>query len=467
MIPASILIISSDSETQSLLQQAIAKKCTCPTSAAAGKSAALNCFDPQTHELIFIDSRTVDPKLLTTLADIQSPLKNHTVVLLSHGRKISLGMEDEIPGIYEILHWPASGQHLASCIDRALERCMLIREKKQLQLDCRCHKIFAKIAGQSKNMQKILDSISTLAHGNETVFITGESGTGKELAARTLHRLSSRSGSPFIRVHCPSLPEESLIDEIFFRASDTALQTTDSHTFLNRARGGTLFLDEIGDISSRIQDKLLEYLKETPEPSYRSANIRLLIATNRDLGKKTESHAFSKELFEILSTRHIHLPPLRRRPEDIPPLAHFLLEKQAYKLKRYGRYISPELMKRLMAHPWEGNIRELENTIIHGLLFSSSQEIGPDDVLLSGPKPLGPCSAALHQDNYRDAKEEALKGFNHIYIGRLLKRSNGNISLAARACGLERQALQQIMKRYDISPVPYRPKTGCDGGYPE
>ncbi|TWI73250.1 DNA-binding NtrC family response regulator [Desulfobotulus alkaliphilus] len=466
MIPASILIISSDPETQSILQQAIASRCSCPTSTASGETAALHCFAPQSHELVFIDTRTAEPELMARLSGIQSPFKNHTIVLLSHDRRLIPEMANEAPAVYEILPWPSSGELLAPCIDRALERCMLIREKKQLQLDCRCHRIFAKIAGQSKTMQQILDRISTLAHGNETVFITGESGTGKELAARTLHRLSSRSEGPFIRVHCPSLPKESLEHEIFGRPADPA-PATDSPAFLNRARGGTLFLDEIGDLTPEAQQKLLEYLKGSQAPSCASPEVRLLIATNRDLEKKTEGHGFNKELFDVLRTRHIHLPPLRKRPEDIPPLAHFILEKQAYKLKRYGRYISPELMKRLMAHPWEGNIRELENTIIHGLLFSSSQEIGPDDVLLSGPKPLGPCSAALHQNNYRDAKEEALKGFNHIYIGRLLKRSKGNISLAARACGLERQALQQIMKRYDISPVPYRPGTGCEGGYPE
>nr|WP_303649964.1 sigma 54-interacting transcriptional regulator [Desulfobotulus pelophilus] len=429
----------------------------CSPDVTTGSKAARECLLAQGYDLIIIDDRNTGPPSGDILQEIAALRPAPTVILIRPEASVLQGLLPNEPLIHEIIGWPPSPASLQSCLRRALERCLLISEKNKLEQHCRCHTIFSNIAGHSTSMKELMDTLTSLAEGKGSILITGESGTGKELAARALHSLSERSAGPFRRLHCPSMSEDSLLEDL---CPSSATKKTE--TSFEKAKGGTLFLDEIANIGPAVQEHL-EYLMTAGPPD----TPRILMSTNQDLSSKTETKLFRSSLYEKIRAGHLHLPPLRKRPEDIPPLAHYLLEKQCHKLKKPGKSIAPELMKRLMAHPWEGNIRELENTIIHGILFSSTQKIGTEDVQLSGPRPVGPCSAALHQANYKDAKEEALKGFNQIYIGRLLKRSKGNISLAARACGLERQALQQIMKRYDISPGPYRPRTGCEGGYPD
>jgi len=462
--PARILIITDEQDALLTLQQALSGACACAASTADSKESALQCFSPHVYDLVFMDVRASGPDPLHFLKDLLAMHSDPTILLFGVETGENLATEALETGAYDLLEMPLTPLSLGPAIRRALERCLLIREKQKLSQDCHCHKIFSRIAGQSSAMKDVLDAILMIAPTEDPVLITGESGTGKELAARTLHQRSPRAKEPFIRVHCPSIGENLLENEIFGESTDNRQDfSPKKEGFLAAAQGGTLFLDEIGDLALSVQKRLSNLLTSAPP----HPGVRILASTRRNLKKKVEDQHFDENFYQAMAKRHIHLPPLRERPEDIPPLAQALLEKNCHKLKKHGKHIAPDLMKRLVAHPWEGNIRELENTLIQGILFSNTLEIGPDDVHLSGPKPLGPCSAALNQANYKDAKEEALKGFNHVYIARLLKRNRGNVSRAAKACGLERQALQQIMRRYEISPAPYRPQTGCGGGYSE
>lgn len=462
MTSPAILIITDDPETLRILQQIIGRECTGTLSNASSRESALQCFPLQTYDLVLMDARIQGSAPLHLIQEIRILQADPTLILFGLRPEEILAPEILEDGVCDLLPSPLNPLILRMAVRRGLERSLLLRERRELSQESYCHRIFSRIAGQSPTMKEVLDAITMAATSDTPVLITGESGTGKELAARTLHQLSPQASGVFIRVHCPSIGDALLENDLF---GDSREEDTEKRGFLDAALGGTLFLDEIGDISLNLQKRLTDFLQNTPESA--TGRVRLLASTRHNLEKKIQEQQFSKAFYRILAARHIHLPPLRKRPEDIPPLAQALLEKNCHKLKKHGKYLAPDLMKRLAAHPWEGNIRELENTLIQGILFSNAPEIGLDDVQLSGPKPLGPCSAALNQAHYKDAKEEALKGFNQTYIGRLLKRNHGNVSRAAKACGLERQALQQIMRRYEISPAPYRPQTGCDGGYPE
>jgi transcriptional regulator with PAS, ATPase and Fis domain len=298
-----------------------------------------------------------------------------------------------------------------------------------------------------------------------TVLITGESGTGKDLTARAIHALSSRSRQPFVVVNCPAVPEQILESELFGYRKGAFTHATQNKTGLfQEAHGGSIFLDEIGDISTSIQTKLLRVLQEKeikPLGDTRSihVDVRVLASTNRNLEEKIRRGEFRDDLYYRLNVLPIVLPPLRERRDDIPPLVDHLLSKRCAELGKPPKSVSPELMSLFLKHPWEGNVRQLENIILRGILFAPREQIRPEDVGFDQTsRDAAPAmDLNLAQLPYRDAKESALSRFHSEYLGKLLEATQGNVSQAAQLCGLERQGLQQIMRRYGIKAEDYRP----------
>ena len=187
-------------------------------------------------------------------------------------------------------------------------------------------------------------------------------------------------------------------------------------------------------------------------------DVRIIASTNQNLREKIKNSEFREDFFYRINVLPIQLPALRDRRDDIPLIANHLLEKHCLELNKPGKTISPELMEVFLKHHWEGNIREFENTIVQGILFSTTDIITPKDVKLKYQNRAPETTSVLVSEGlpYRKAKEQTLLTFNTRYIGTLLTRSKGNVSQAARACGLERQALQQIMRRYNIRADQYR-----------
>jgi len=186
-------------------------------------------------------------------------------------------------------------------------------------------------------------------------------------------------------------------------------------------------------------------------------DVRIISSTNQDLKEKIKLGQFREDFYYRINVLPIELPPLRRRKEDIPIIANHLLEKHCQELKKPLKKISAELMDIFLKKMWEGNIRELENVILQGILFSTSDEIKPRDVGIKKETPSEiTADPGIEEMQYKTAKEEMLKRFNAQYIGQCLKKCDGNVTHAAKLCGLERQALQQIMRRYDIKADPFR-----------
>ena len=186
-------------------------------------------------------------------------------------------------------------------------------------------------------------------------------------------------------------------------------------------------------------------------------DVRIITSTNQNLEEKMKSGEFREDFFYRINVLPIKLPSLREHPEDIPMIANHLLEKHCAKMNKPQKKISAELMEAFINQTWEGNVREMENVIIQGILFSAADQINPGDLNLDVKKKYSYSVESVDNDlPYKTAKEKNLKIFNHSFIGRLLETSNGNVSQAARQCGLERQALQQIMRRYQIDADDYR-----------
>ena len=260
-----------------------------------------------------------------------------------------------------------------------------------------------------------------------------------------------------------TVPENILESELFgYKKGAFTHATQNKRGLFQEADGGTIFLDEIGDISPAIQTKLLRVLQEKEIKPLGDArpvkvNVRIIASTNQDLQTKMKRHEFREDVFYRLNVLPIHLPALRERSEDIPLLANHLLEKHTRELNRPGKVISTELMALFQQRQWEGNVRELENLIIQGILFSTGEQIRPSDLGLRPDRtPLSGWDGSLDGIPYKLAKEKTLQQFNHAYIGHLLTINNGNVTQAARAGGMERQALQQIMRRFGIEAEKYR-----------
>jgi len=386
-----------------------------------------------------------------------------TVVMMTAFGQIDTAVNAMRSGAYDFITKPFEHDALVLRLEKALERSVLIQENRRLQQACGPLAVFQDLVGKSAVMQRLYETIQMAAKTELTVLITGESGTGKDLSARAVHALSHRSRGPFVAVNCPTVPENILESELFGYRKGAFTHATENRSGLfQEAHGGTIFLDEIGDISPSIQTKLLRVLQEKeikPLGDTRSivVDVRIVASTNQDLRAKIEAGQFREDFFYRLNVLPIRQPSLREHREDIPLIANYLLEKHCALMQRPLKRISPELMNLFMGLEWRGNVRELENLIMRGISFSTGTDIRVEDVgWAAGEANSRPDRLDFGGLGYKQAKQHYLEKFNQDYLGELLSSCKGNVSLAARMCGLERQALQQIMRRYGIRADEYR-----------
>jgi PAS domain S-box-containing protein len=313
-------------------------------------------------------------------------------------------------------------------------------------------------------MHKFMGLVDRIATHNETVLITGETGTGKELVAHTIHKSSFRSKLPFVEVNCAALPEH-LVESELFGYEKGAFSGADSGKpgLFEMADKGTLFLDEIGELPAHIQVKLLRVLDG--KPYFRlggnrqvKVDVRVVAATNQNLEAAVKEGRFRKDLFHRISQFHLRVPPLRERPDDIAVLARYFLN-----LKAPGKNFSEEALRRLQAHPWMGNIRELRNVIAKLSVESAEEKIGVEEVAVEiaqqaeqAPPPTttaAPPEYAVALDNGTD-----LEAMEEQMIRKALERTGGHRALAAEQLGISRRTLSRKLREYQInSPAGEKP----------
>ncbi len=460
-----ILVVDDEPDMLQLLSRSLAPDLGCRVDTAASGSQALQMLGDGHFDLAVVDIKMPGMDGLELLELIRRKWPDLTVVMMTAYGSIDTAVAAMKQGAYDFITKPFDHDALVVRLEKALERSRLISENRRLKQDDGGLDLFYGMAGRSTEMQRVFETVRMVAPTDMTVLITGESGTGKDLAAKAVHELSSRSTGPFVAVNCPTVPEQILESELFGYKKGAFTHATQNKTGLfQEADGGTIFLDEIGDVSPAIQTKLLRVLQEReikPLGDTRSVrvDVRIIASTNQDLKARIREGVFREDLFYRINVLPVHLPPLRERPSDIPLIAENLLQKHRTRLKKPEKRLSADLMNWLQSRHWEGNVRELENTVIQAILFSAEESIRPED-LDSLPRGQGaPCPPGFADVGglpYREAKETVLQSFNASYIGGLLRETGGNVTQAAQKCGLERQALQQIMRRYDISAADYR-----------
>ena len=368
------------------------------------------------------------------------------LLALARDRSIStLGLveatEPDAPGVARRLGLTA---WLAKPVDPGLVVATVRRLLERRRLQARTG-----IVGESPAIQEVLVKIEQMAPVTSTVLLEGESGTGKELVAHAIHDLSPRRGKPFIAVNCAAIPDTLLESELF--GHEKGAFTGAAERRLGRfelADGGTLFLDEIANVPLRQQAKLLRVL-ETGEmervgsSKTRRVDARVLSATNADLHAEVEAGRFRADLLFRLNTVEIHLPPLRERREDIPPLAAHFLARYVQRYRKQVEGIDAGAIQAMLQYGWPGNVRELDHTIERAVLMARGTQIEAVDLGLASPRASGPGVS-------QGLEEMSLESVESILIRKALSRSNGNVSQAAEALGLSRGALYRRMEKYGI-----------------
>lgn len=323
------------------------------------------------------------------------------------------------------------------------------------------------MVGRSPAMQRVCALIEAIAGTSSTVLITGESGTGKEVAARAIHRLSSRASKPFVAINCGALTETLLESELFGHVKGAftgALATR--RGLIEEADKGTIFLDELGEMSPLMQVKLLRVLQErrfrrvggTEEVA---ADIRVIAATNRDLGRMVAEGTFREDLYYRVNVIPVALPPLRARVEDIPLLAEHFLARAGEEMGRAVTGLSPEATDVLVRYRWPGNIRELENAMERAVALEPSPLVQvaslPEHILLASPHTFAPePSLAAATETKRPFPAEGFHLEQHVrdlereYIAEALRRADGVKMRAAELLGMSFRSFRYYAKKYEL-----------------
>jgi len=429
--------------------------------------ACLQALDARRYDLLLLDVWLPGMDGLETLARVRTLDPELPVVVISGHGSIETAVKAVRMGALDFAEKPLSLEKILVVVKNALRQRRLEAENRVLKERIEHRWI---MVGESAAMLRLRGEIAPAAPSNGRVLIFGENGTGKELVARNIHHLSLRSQGPFVEVNCAAIPEDLIESELFghTRGAFTGALMAKKGKF-ELADGGTLFLDEVGDMTLKTQAKVLRVLQEQRiEPVGGTASItvdvRVIAATNKNLGEEIRKGAFREDLFFRLNVIPFHVPPLRERRDDIPLLArHFVAQISAEYGKR-PKELSAELLEALTALPWPGNVRELRNIIERLVIMTPGDRIEVAHLpapLFPGaaPRPSTEPAAAAIPEAF-PSLAAAREDFEKRYISRKHQECGGNMSRTAEALKVERSNLYRKMKAYGL--IPHRRGEGAE-----
>ena len=444
--PSPVLLVADDDQVaRELLAEALGRE-GYRVRLAAGGEECLRLAAAEHFDMALVDLRMPDLDglgVLKRLAMIQPDLP---VVILTAFATIETAIEAVTAGASDYLSKPFRMEEIKIVVRRTLDARRLTRENLQFRQELRARYGFETLVGQSHQMAEIYKLVARVASLETTVLIQGETGTGKELVARAIHDASARAGRPFVVVDCAALPETLFESELFGheRGAFTGAFAA-RRGLLETSAGGTCFLDEIGELTAPLQAKLLRTLQER---SIRRVggndeipfDVRVVVATNRDLRKLVADGGFRDDLYYRLNVVTITMPPLRERASDIPLLAQHFLEIFARRSGRAIKRLAPESVALLAGYRWPGNVRELEHVIERATALSSSETLLPDDF-----------PPHLREERDRAPRLPAdgmtLEDVKRWYVNKVLEESGGNKLRAAELLGIDRRTLYRILER--------------------
>jgi len=447
-----VLVVEDDAVVLGLLTKIIGEAGYDVVGAPTGE-AALAELDKQLFDAVLLDLNLPGVQGMDVLSVGPTLQTDVPFIVMTAFGSVDTAVEAMKRGAFDYVSKPFRTEELLLTLRRAHEETELRREVARLRRHVKEEGPGVEMVGRSAAIERVRDLIARVAPSRATVLITGDTGTGKELVARSIHFMSGRAERPFVAVNCSAIPETLLESELFGHVKGAFTGAiANKRGLMEESSGGTLFLDEIGTVSANIQVKLLRALQERsimrvggrePVP----IDIRLIAATNLDLGEEVRSGRFREDLYYRLSVFPIRVPPLTERRDDVPLLAAYFLRRAATEHGVTPPAIPPTTMQRLMEYEWPGNVRELENFIERSVIMHAGAKTIPFD-------PAEGLYRRREHDVLKTARTERwnLDHLEREYILAVLEEVNGHQGRAAEVLGIDRRTLYRKLKRYRGEP---------------
>jgi len=444
---ANLLIVDDEANTLASLARAF-RLAGHEATVCDNATKALELAKTQYFDLIFSDVVMPGKDGLSFLEDLKSQDIPTPVVMMSGQAHIEMAVRATRLGALDFLEKPISTDRLLLTIENALKLQRLESENRNLKQRLGKHEII----WTSEVMGKIMAQVERVAASESRVCILGETGTGKELIARTLHERSPRAAGPFVTLNCAAVPAELIESELFGheKGSFTGAAGRQIGKF-EQAQRGTIFLDEIGDMPLTMQAKLLRVLEENEVERIGSdkpiaVNVRVLVATHRDLEGLVREGKFRRDLFHRVYVFPLTLPPLRERREDIPAFVEHFTRQICAQNNWKPISFTADAVQLLRAYSWPGNIRELRNVVERLMLLATNDEVTADTVQSTLPSSVGTSAGDVRSGPLADR----VQGFERETILAELRRHNYHVTNAAKALGLERSHLYKKAEQLGI-----------------
>ena len=403
------------------------------------------------------------PKMdgIETLEALRKQGFHGPVIMISGHGTIETAVRATKLGAFDFIEKPLTLEKIVLVVHNALRQERLEQENRWLR-----EQVAAKhtLIGESEPVKHLRDDIARAAPSNGRVLIFGENGTGKELVARLIHEMSDRANRPFVEMNCAAVPEELIESELFGHEKGSFTGAVDNKRGrFELADEGTLFLDEIGDMSLRMQAKVLRALQEQRFQSVGgsktiSVNVRVIAATNKNLEEAIEKGEFREDLYFRLNVIPLTLPPLRDRGDDVPLLVEHFVDEFAREYGRRPKKLSPKAMAALCSYRWPGNVRELKNMVERMMIMVEHDVVDASDLPIKELN--GARRPAVDDGVDYPSLREARENFERRYILRKLEQLSWNITRTAEALGLERSNLHRKLKAFGITVERRAERTG-------
>ncbi len=451
MPPKDILIVDDDTLVCESLKEMLTFE-GYKVDAALSAPSALAKVKEDGYNLILSDIQMPGMNGIDLLKEIKGLNSDAMVVFITGHGHIDGAIEAIKLGAYDYLTKPIDDLRLRVTIQRALEQQKLVASYESLKKRLKPWDLQDTLLFRDRKMEHLMELVHTIADTQATVLITGESGTGKSVLAHYIHKQSSRSQKPFVKISCGSLSETLLESELFghVRGSFTGA-IRDKKGKFEDAQGGTVFLDDINSASPNLQVKLLRVLQEkvlerVGGNTSIQTDVRIITATNVSLKEEVDNHNFREDLYYRINVVSLNIPPLRERLADIGPLAELFIKQFNKVHKRKIRGITKNALQVCLRHGWPGNVRELENVIEQAVILSPGEYIVPDSLPAylreSGSVATGPA---------RDLTlDEALSYAEKQLLVETLERFKWNRKMCAQALGISRTTLFNKMRRFEL-----------------
>jgi NtrC-family two-component system response regulator AlgB len=448
MTPLRALVVDDEKNIRTTLGMCL-ESLDCQVVLTATPEAALAALQQRPCDLAFLDLRLADQSGLDLLPRLLAEHPDLAVVVITAYATVDTAVEAMKRGARDYLAKPFTPAQVRHVVEQARERRALVSRLGDLEAQLADALPEVDLDSQAAPMHRALDLVLRAAASDVGVLLRGESGTGKGVLARLLHQRSARAGGPFVTVSCPTLSEELLASELFGHARGAFTGAIkDRPGRVEAASGGTLFLDEIGEIPPALQAKLLRFLQDHEferlgESRTRTADVRVVAATHRDLEADVKAGRFREDLFYRLAVVEVTLPPLRERPDDVLRLARRFVAFFARSARRRTPALSGEAERVLQAYPWPGNVRELRNAIERAVMLWPSDVVEPS----AFPERVGGHAAPAPAG--RVGGDVTLEDLEREHVLAVLARCPVQEE-AARVLGIDPSTLWRKRKRYGV-----------------